>query len=84
MEYVNSHTAKEIAEVIAPQFSETDTDTIATIVDRYLQQNTWKTNLVFEKDGFELLEEILMEAGELDATVPYEDLVNTTYANEAK
>ena len=32
LDYVNSHTSKEIAEVIAPQFPETDLATITTIV----------------------------------------------------
>ena len=35
LEYVNSHTSREIAETIAPQFEETDLDTITTIVERY-------------------------------------------------
>ena len=32
MEYVQSHTPEEIAEVIAPQFAETDLDTVTAIV----------------------------------------------------
>ena len=35
MEYVQSHTPEEIAEVIAPQFAETDLDTVTAIVKRY-------------------------------------------------
>ena len=34
MEYVQSHTPEEIAEVIAPQFAETDLDTVTAIVKR--------------------------------------------------
>ena len=49
MEYVQSHTPEEIAEVIAPQFAETDLDTVTTIVKRYYEQDTWKSNLIFEK-----------------------------------
>ena len=41
MDYVQSHTPEEIAEVIAPQFKETDIDTITTIVKRYYDQDTW-------------------------------------------
>ena len=77
MEYVDTHTGREIAEVIAPQFEDTDVDTIAIIIDRYKEQDTWKTDSTFEKDAFELLEDILIEAGELDEKVPYEDLVVT-------
>ena len=40
MDYVQSHTPEEIAEVIAPQFKETDIDTITTIVKRYYDQDT--------------------------------------------
>lgn len=75
MDYVNTHTSEEIAAVIAPQFEDTDEATIAIIVERYKAQDTWKTDSTFEEDAFNLLVDILMEAGELDEAVPYEDLV---------
>lgn len=83
MEYVQSHTPEEIAKVIAPQFAETDLDTVTTIVKRYYDQDTWKENLIFEKESFELLEDILEDAGELNERVPYENLVTTEYALKA-
>ena len=83
MDYVNSHSAEEIAEVIAPQFAETDPATLTIIVERYAAQDTWKDNLIFEEDSFLLLENILNEAGELDSYAPYEDLVDTGYAETA-
>ena len=83
LEYVNTHSAEEIAETIKPQFKETDTATIATIIERYKEQDTWKNDTVFEKESFELLENILEEAGELKERVPYEDLVTTAYSEEA-
>ena len=83
MEYVQSHTPEEIAEVIAPQFAETDLDTVTAIVKRYYDQDTWKSNLIFEKESFELLEDILEDAGELNEHVSYEDLVTTEYAAKA-
>ena len=83
LEYVNTHSAEEIAKVIQPQFKETDEDTIATIVGRYKDQDTWKGDTVFEKDSFELLENILEEAGELNERVPYDKLVTTEFSQEA-
>lgn len=83
MDYVNSHTPEEIAEIIQPQFAETDLSQITTIVTRYYEQDTWKENLVFEQDAFDLLQDILIEAGELDTRVPYEQLVTTGYAENA-
>ena len=50
---------------------------------RYQEQDTWKENLVFEQDSFELLQDILDSAGELEERVPYEKLVDTTYAEKA-
>lgn len=83
MDYVNSHSAAEIAKVIEPQFKETDLEIITMIVERYKNQDTWKENLIFEEESFVLLENILKEAGELNAFVPYQDLVNTEFAKKA-
>ena len=83
MDYVNSHSAEEIAKTIQPQFKETPVDKLAVIVGRYKDQDTWKDDTVFEKESFELLENILEEAGELSARVPYEDLVTTQFSEQA-
>lgn len=83
LDYVNNHTPEEIAEVIANQFVETDKETLITIIERYYEQDTWPDNLVFQKESFELLEHILMEAGELNEMLPYEALVNTEFAENA-
>lgn len=83
MDYVQTHTPEEIASIIAPQFKETALDTLTTIVTRYYDQDTWKDNLVFEKESFDLLQDILENAGELDKRAPYEDLVTTQFADKA-
>lgn len=83
MDYVNSHTPEEIAKVIQPQFKETDLDTITTIVQRYYEQDTWNDNLVYEQKSFDLLQDILESAGELTKRAPYDNLVNTTFAEKA-
>ena len=53
------------------------------IVTRYYEQDTWKKDLIFEKESFDLLQNILQEAGELPAWTPYEDIVNTEFATKA-
>lgn len=83
MDYVNSHTPEEIAKIIEPQFKETDLATITTIVKRYHEQETWKDNMVFEEDSFNLLQDILENAGELSQRAPYDKLVNTSFAQKA-
>ena len=83
MDYVLSHTPEEIAKVIQPQFAETDEETMVTILERYYEQDTWKSDLIFEEESFLLLQDILEEAGELEQRVPYEDLISTEFAAKA-
>lgn len=83
MDYVQAHTPAEIAKVIAPQFAETDLQTITTIVTRYYEQDTWKTDLIFRPESFELLQDILETAGELTKRASYKDLVTTEFAKKA-
>lgn len=83
MDYVQNHTPEEIAKIIAPQFEETDMDTLTTIVKRYYDQGTWKNNLVFEEKSFDLLQDILKDSGELDEKMPYDKLVTTDFAEKA-
>ncbi len=82
MDYCASHSSREIAKAISPQFSETDAETLEIIVERYAAQDTWKTDPSFEKEAFDLLQNILMDAGELDTPLPYEELVTTEFVKK--
>ena len=83
MNYVQAHTPEEIASVIQPQFKETDLEIITTIVSRYYEQDTWKSDLIFTEESFDLLQDILESAGELKERAPYSDLVNVDFARKA-
>ena len=83
MDYVSSHTPEEIAEIIQPQFAETDRDTLVTIITRYYDQDSWKEDLVFSEEAYTLLLDILESAGELEKRPPYEELVDNTYSEKA-
>ena len=82
MEYVYSHSAEETAAVIEPQFPDTDKETMATIIKRYADQDTWKKDLVFEQNAYELLLDILDESGQLSERPEYSRLVTTEYVKE--
>lgn len=84
MDDVQKQNAREIAKVIAPQFKEQDFDTITKIVERYQSQDTWKENLIFEKESFELLQDILESSDALKERISYEKLVVTDYARNAE
>ena len=84
MEFVNSHSPEELAKVIKPQFEEMDETSLATIIKRYQEQDTWKNDLIFTKEAYDLLQDILLDAGVVQVTSPYEDLVNTEFAEKVK
>lgn len=81
--WTQSHTALEIAEIIAPHFKENTLEEIEKIVDRYKAQETWALNPIFEKESLDLIENILKTSNQLSASVPYEKLINTDFANQA-
>ncbi|NLZ80404.1 MAG: ABC transporter substrate-binding protein [Clostridiales bacterium] len=81
--YVNTHTSEEIAKTISPQFAETDMDNLIIIVERYLEQDTWKENSIFLEESFNLLQDILEQSGQLSKRVPYSNLVDTSFAIKA-
>ena len=83
LDYVNSHSAWEIAKTIQPQFKDTPVEKIAAIIDRYKSQDTWKEDLIFHKDAFDLLQNILEDSDVLKERVPYETLVTTEFAEKA-
>lgn len=83
MNYINTHTSEETAKIIAPQFKEIDLETLTKIITRYSEQDTWDTNLIFEKESYELLLDVLQESDELSERPPYDSLVNITFAEKA-
>ena len=83
LDYVGSHTPAEIADVIQPQFEETDTDKLIAIIDRYAAQDTWKENCICTEEAFNLLQNILDQAGELTERVDYGTLITTEFAEKA-
>ena len=49
LDYVNSHSAWEIAKTIQPQFKDTPVEKIAAIIDRYKSQDTWKVDTILKR-----------------------------------
>ncbi len=81
--WVKTHTAKEIAEVIAPSFPDSDLAVLEKVAQRYKEIDAWSKTPNLSKESFDRLQDVIMEAGELEAKVPYEKLVTNTYADIA-
>lgn len=81
--WVKEHTPEEIAEVIHPQFKETDIELLTKIIKRYKDQDTWCETPVMKEESLDLLQDILESSGELDKRVPFEAIVNNEFAEKA-
>lgn len=81
--WCRNHSSAEIAEVIHPQFSETDLETLTAIVDRYRSQDTWIAHPLMEETSLTLIQDILEFSGTLDHRIAYEDVVVTGFAEKA-
>ncbi len=81
--WCQDHTSAEIAEVIHPQFTETDVETLTTIVERYRSQDTWIDHPLMEETSLELIQDILQFSGTLDQRISYENVVVTEFAENA-
>ncbi|WP_404453959.1 ABC transporter substrate-binding protein [Oceanobacillus kapialis] len=80
--WVEETSATEIAEVIHPYFEDTDLELLAASIDRYKSQGSFATDPILDKEEWQNLKAIMDEAGELPADIPYEELVNTSIAED--
>ncbi|WBL14213.1 ABC transporter substrate-binding protein [Sutcliffiella sp. NC1] len=79
-QWVDNHSAKEVAEVIQSYFDDTELELIEMVVDRYKSQGSFATDPILDKQEWDNLQAIMEEAGELPTQVDHGTLVNTNIA----
>ncbi|AGT33192.1 hypothetical protein M493_14770 [Geobacillus genomosp. 3] len=82
-QWVDSHSAAEIAEVIQPYFQDTDLALIEKVVDRYKSQGTYATDPILDEEEWNNLQNIMAEAGELPKRIDLNTLVDSSFAKNA-
>ena len=82
-QYVESHSSQEIAEAIQSFFPDTDLNLLVEAVDSYKGIDAWNTTPYMTEESFELLQQIIQDAGELDKKASYTDVVNNNFAEKA-
>lgn len=78
-EWVANATDREIAEAIVEFFPDTDVTVLEKVVNRYKSIDAWKITPELKPEDFDLLQTVMLEAGELNEKVPYEEVVNMEY-----
>jgi len=79
-QWVDTHSAEEIAEVIAPFFQEIDADILVSSIARYKEQGSYATDPILDEAEWNNLQDIMEEAGELQQRADYGKLVDTSFA----
>ncbi|WP_407066448.1 ABC transporter substrate-binding protein [Geobacillus sp. TFV-3] len=82
-QWVASHSAAEIANVIQPYFKDTDLALIEKVVERYKNQGTYAANPILDEEEWNNLQTIMAEAGELPKRVDLDTLVDSSFAKKA-
>lgn len=80
--FVENATDKEIAETVQPFFTDINLDVLIEVVNRYRSINAWCKTPMFSKEGFNRLQDIMIEAKELDSKVEFNDLVRLDIAEK--
>lgn len=83
-QFVKTSSSEEVAKAIKDFFPDTDLDLLIKSVESYRKIDAWKDNPVMTKESFELLQEIIFDAGELEKKAVFEDVVNNSFAENVK
>ena len=83
LEWVDAHSALEIAEEIVEFFPDTDVKILETSIQKYKDIDAWNETPVLKEDAFEKLQDVMEEAGELEKRADYTKVVNNKYAENA-
>jgi len=75
LQYSMEHSAREIAEVILPQFPDSSLDSLENIVDRYKKSDSWLQTTFIKEEYFKNLEKLMIDNDLLDDYVPYDSLI---------
>ena len=81
--WVMEHSTEEVADAIIDYFPNTDKSLLVTVLNRYKDIDVWSKTPYLAEEGFNLLQTIIEEAGELKQKAPYEKIVNNSFANTA-
>ena len=82
-QWVREHTAREIAEAVAPQFPDTDLDVLEVVCQRHLDIDAWNETPVMKEESLERLMDVMESAGELQSRVEFSALVDNSWAEKA-
>ena len=77
---MDQNSARDIADVIAPSFPDSDIGILESSIQRYKDIEAYAKTPVLKEEAFEKLQTVMSEAGELKQKAPYDKVVNNSFA----
>ena len=86
MEWIETHSDEEVAQVMLPQFPDTDLAVLTAVTARHREIDAWNAALTMEQSSLERLESVMTEARELsrEEWVDFHALVDNSWAEAVK
>ena len=75
LDFVHNNDSKIVAESIISFFPDTSLDDLTKVIERYKSIDVWPTTTEFKEESFNHLQDIMINANELDEKVPYNELI---------
>lgn len=82
-QWVHENTAETIATVVTPYFPDIALEILAKTIERYKSINAWPLNPILSEEEFMNLQKVMIEAGELERIIPFEELMDNTIVLQA-
>lgn len=79
MDFTLNNEGKDIAKVIKNQFSDTDTNTLATMIDRYKKSDAWLSTPYVSEKFYNTIVSLLKDNKLINSPIYYNDMVNNLY-----
>ncbi|MBR1386707.1 MAG: ABC transporter substrate-binding protein [Bacilli bacterium] len=73
--FVLENDSETVAKSISSFFPDTSLNDLIKVIDRYKEIKAWPNSTIFKEESFNHLQDIMINANELDEKVPYEDLI---------
>lgn len=75
LDYVHTHSDKEVAQTILKQFPDTYLNDLEKVIARYRSIEAWPKTTKFSQSSFSHLQNVMIDAGAIDQKVDYDKLI---------
>jgi NitT/TauT family transport system substrate-binding protein len=81
--WTDTHSAGEIAALIAPDFKEVPVSTIETVIAEYKKVKIWAADPLLRPEGMDRMMGLMVDGGILKERFPYNQIVDPSFAQKA-